>query len=66
MLFLVFCFIAFEQSELFGQNHPPYVDLNKLHMPTKFHDDRTSLRRSEVKRIAIFRQFEFMNFTENP
>ncbi len=62
-----FCLLNFEQSELHGQNHPHFIDLNELHTPTKFHADRTSLGGpKKVKIISYFPHFEFMDFIENP
>ncbi len=63
--FLCFWQITFEQSELKGKNPPPFVDLNEMHMPSKFHVNTRLLRRSKGKKASIFDQFKFADFTKN-
>ncbi len=59
--FLCFWIIIFEPSELHGQSHLLLVDLNKMHLPLKFH----VYTRSEDQKTAIFRHFQFVDFTKN-
>ncbi len=50
----VFCFwlMTFEPRELHGKT-THFVDLNEMHLPSKFHIDMRSLRDSEGQKAAI-------------
>ncbi len=38
----------------------PFVDLNEVHLLTKFHADQRSLRGLKLKKNDIFRHFKFV------